>query len=523
MHLNPLKMLATIACTVALAVVFAIGVTNAPRQAIAQTAASPITLNNGVAVGPLSDARLAQQHYVFTVPAGATQAVFSIAGGPGDADIYVRRGAAPTTSTWDYRPYRSTSTETVTVNNPQAGTWYLMVRAYSAYSGVTLKATHNASANTNVASTPSFTPAPGTYSGQVSVSLAAATPANATIRFTTDGSTPTAASEVYNAPIVLYNTTVVKAATFATGYTTSATATGNYTINNTLQILSNGAPISNLSGTLGSVSNFRFAVPSGVSSVSFSISGGTGDADLYVKYGQLATTSTFDQRPNLRSNAETVTINTPQAGDYYAMIYGFQAYTGVTITASYSGTTNVGKPDLTISAAALNPRITNETFAANSCDVQEGSITAGTRKLLRFTTQSRNVGTADLVLGNPANNSQFEFGSCHGHYHFRSFAQYRLLDGAGAVVRTGRKVGFCLMDITRISTSANPSARYTCSNQGIQAGWADVYSSNLSGQWIDITGLTAGQYVLEITMDPMNLIDELDESNNTIQSNVTIR
>ena len=90
------------------------------------------------------------------------------------------------------------------------------------------------------------------------------------------------------------------------------------------------------------------------------------------------------------------------------------------------------------------------------------------------------------------------------------------------MVRTGKKVGFCLMDITRIDSGANPSASYTCSNQGIQAGWADVYSSNLSGQWVDITGVPAGNYVLEIIMDPMNLIDELDESNNTGRLNVTI-
>ena len=55
-----------------------------------------------------------------------------------------------------------------------------------------------------------------------------------------------------------------------------------------------------------------------------------------------------------------------------------------------------------------------------------------------------------------------------------------------------------------------------------QAGWADVYSSNLSGQWIDITGVPAGTYVLEIVMDPMNLIDEADETNNTSRIHVTI-
>jgi hypothetical protein len=203
-------------------------------------------------------------------------------------------------------------------------------------------------------------------------------------------------------------------------------------------------------------------------------------------------------------------------------VQAYTAYSGATLTASVSGTATTGKPDLRINVATLSPRITTETFSSTACEIEEGTIVAGTRKLLRFNTQTENVGTADLVLGNPAVNPKFEWAGCHGHYHFRSFAEYRLLDSSGSLVRTGRKVGFCLMDITRINNSANPAARYTCSNQGIQAGWADIYSSNLSGQWIDITGLPAGSYSLEITIDPMNLIDELDETNNLTRVNVTV-
>lgn len=492
------------------------------NAAHAQTATSPQILANGVSVGPIADAYQSLRYYAFTVPSGATSATFVITGTSGDADLYVRQGALPTTSTWDYRPYRSGSNETVSVTNPAAGTWYVMLRGYSAYSGVTLKATHNGSGTaTPVAARPAFSPVPGTYSGQVSVNLSSTTP-DAVIRYTLNGTAPTTGSEVYTAPILVTATTQIQAAAFATGYTTSPVAAGTFTISNPVQALANNTPVSNLAGTQGSVANFKFAVPSGVSSVTFTISGGSGDADLYVKYGQTATTSVWDQRPYLGGNNETVTISTPRAGDYYLMLHGYTAYSGVTLKASYSGTATVGKPDIMVWIDAASPRITTETFSSTACEIEEGTITAGTHKLLRFNTQTRNIGTADLVLGNPASNSMFEWASCHGHYHFRSFAQYRLLDSAGAVVRTGKKVGFCLMDITRFDSGANPSARYTCSNQGIQAGWADIYSSNLSGQWIDITGVPAGNYVLEIIMDPMNLIDELNESNNTGRLNVTI-
>lgn len=501
---------------------FALGLSLVAIAAQAQTASSPLPLSNGVAMGPLSDSSGNKRYYAFTVAPGATSASFSISGGSGDCDIYVRYGSVPTTSTWDYRPYLNGSNETVNVNNPAAGTWYVMLRAYSSYSGVTLKAQYAGGSDPAVVAAPTFSPAPGSYSGQVNVQLATTTP-NAVIRYTLNGSTPTTGSEVYAAPVMVTSTTQIKAAAFATDATMSAVASGTYTITDTVRSLANNTPVSNLSGAQGSVANFKFAVPSGAASVSFSISGGSGDADLYVKYGQLATTSVWDQRPYLSGNNETVTINAPRVGDYYLMVQGYRAYSGLTIKASYSGSASVGKPDLVVSADALNPYVTTQTFSSSACELQEGTIdTAGTKKLLRFTTQTRNIGTADLVLGNPATSTMFEWGACHGHYHFRSFAQYRLLDSTGAVVRTGKKVGFCLMDITRIDSGANPSARYSCSNQGIQAGWADIYSAQLSGQWIDITGLPSGPYILEIVIDPMNLIDELDDTNNVTRANVTI-
>ncbi len=490
-----------------------------PHVTQAQTSNSPITLVSGAGVGPLSGARNSQVFYALTVPAGATEARFVISGPSGDADIYVRQGSAPTLSAWDHRPYTSQSNETVTVPNPSAGTWYVMVHGYSSFSGLTLRAQFTSPVA--AAAVPTFTPAAGTYSGLVNVQLASSTP-NAVIRYTLNGSTPSASSEVYAGAINITATTQVQAMAFASGMANSAVASGLFTVTSTIRGLDNNVPVANLSGAANSVANFRFAVPRGATSATFAISGGSGDADIYVRYGQLATTSVHDQRSSLSGNNETVTINAPQAGDYFVMLQGYRAYSGLTLKASFGGTTTTGKPDLAVNANALNPFITTQTFGPTACEIQEGTITAGTKKLLRFTTQSQNLGTADLVLGNPANSALFEWGACHGHYHFRSFAQYRLLDTTGSVVRTGKKVGFCLMDITRVSGSANPAPRYNCSSQGIQAGWADVYSSSLSGQWIDITGLPAGNYVLEVTMDPMNLIDEADETNNQARVNVII-
>ncbi len=80
--------------------------------------------------------------YTVAIPAGTTKLVVNTSGGTGDADLYVRAGAAPTTTSYTCRPYLSGNTETCTINNPVAGTtYYIGVRAYSSYSGVNMKAT----------------------------------------------------------------------------------------------------------------------------------------------------------------------------------------------------------------------------------------------------------------------------------------------------------------------------------------------------------------------------------------------
>lgn len=82
------------------------------------------------------------QFFSVSVPAGACELKVSIAGGTGDADLYVRFGAQPTTSTYDCRPYLNGNNETCTFPTPQAGTWHIGINAFSTYSGVTLTATY---------------------------------------------------------------------------------------------------------------------------------------------------------------------------------------------------------------------------------------------------------------------------------------------------------------------------------------------------------------------------------------------
>jgi uncharacterized protein YkwD len=104
----------------------------------ALTAAAATSLVNGTPVTGLAAAKGTNLQYTIDVPAGASNLKLQIKDGTGDADIYVRFGAAPTTSTWDFRPYLNGNNELVTPPTATAGTWYVMVRAYAAFSGVTL-------------------------------------------------------------------------------------------------------------------------------------------------------------------------------------------------------------------------------------------------------------------------------------------------------------------------------------------------------------------------------------------------
>lgn len=88
----------------------------------------------------LSGASGTFRHFAVTVPAGTTSLDVTIAGTSGDADLYVRAGARPTTSRFDCRPYTDTSNEVCSLASPQPGTWYVSVRAWATYSDLRLVA-----------------------------------------------------------------------------------------------------------------------------------------------------------------------------------------------------------------------------------------------------------------------------------------------------------------------------------------------------------------------------------------------
>lgn len=177
---------------------------------------------------------------------------------------------------------------------------------------------------------------------------------------------------------------------------------------------------------------------------------------------------------------------------------------------------NGGKPDLTIDPLRLRSRmeIVERNFSTSDCALQEGSVgSTGLRRLLVFDTAILNAGDGDLVVGDRADPNNiyanlFEYAPCHGHFHINDFSQYELLraDNLSFVV-AGHKLGFCFRDNLQYS-SGEPSRGYICANQGITSGWADLYGHQLDGQWIDITGVPEGDYLVRVSINVSGSFDE---------------
>ena len=224
-----------------------------------------------------------------------------------------------------------------------------------------------------------------------------------------------------------------------------------------------------------------------------------------------------------------------------------------------------GCPDLTIDPGLLRSAFYDvHTFAANDCAVVEGMITAGTRKLILFATETNNLGPGALVIGNPLDHPEwFDLVTCHGHAHIKDYADYRLwtlagydrwkalraanpdlcaqqvLDGnpdlATQLVR-GNKLGICFYDVLLMGQSfqgtqvcprtPDPQTYMSCNDAGLGVCWSDIYEpiyGFVDGQWIDVTDVPDGDYVLENESNAKRLITEADYTNNSAALAIRIK
>ncbi len=336
---------------------------------------SVYTLSNGVAkTGLNAPDKTWSCIYTITPPAGSTNLKFETSEGTGDADLYVKFGSAPTDGVYDLSSaYSSGNTESINVATPQSGTYYVRFFGYSAVSGVSLKASYTTGTSPPTSCSTTYTLSNGssrtglTAGEKVwSCTYALAVPSGATdLRFTTSGGTgdadlyvkfgsiPTDGSSDFSSagggnsenvtvPTPQAGTYYVRL--FGYSAASGITLTGSYTPGtppptscSTTYTLSNGSPRTGVAaGEKIWSCIYALSVPAGATDLKFTTSGGTGDADLYVKFASTPTESSYDFSSAAGGNSESITIPTAQGGTYYVRLFGYHSATGITLTGSYT-------------------------------------------------------------------------------------------------------------------------------------------------------------------------------------------
>lgn len=219
------------------------------------------------------------------------------------------------------------------------------------------------------------------------------------------------------------------------------------------------------------------------------------------------------------------------------------------------GTAAAACLSLPCTAAAQTPLRPNlRAFPASNLSVVQSFFTG--RLELRFNTTSWNSGLGPLELRagdvvsldrqevfqrvyfaeggyTERKAGEFLYDGAHQHFHFDDYAVYRLkpVDVSGEGISS--KTTFCIIDTTKVDSrlpGAPKQAQYTTCNavvQGMSVGWGDTYGSQLPGQSIDLGGFADGLYELSIEVDPLGLLEETNELDNSacalLQISVTNR
>jgi len=337
-----------------------------------QPAENVTRLTQGIPVTDLAGKAGSAQFFSIEVPSTVQTLEIKMTGGTGDADLYVRKGVLPTTSQYDYRPYLTGSNESVIVTRPAGGTWYLLIRGYQAFSGVTLLVTFDGPSPDGVTTLLNGVSVSGLAGSiasekffkievpadQTKLEIAMSGGSGDADFYVRVGDKPTTHLWDYR-PFVLGSTETVtidtpKAGTYyimIRGYRayTGVMLKATYGLGSELiKTLDNCVPLAGLAGAQDSELFFKIDVPAGQSPLRISISGGTGDADLYVKKGEKPTVKSWDYHPGLHGNNESVEIENPAAATWYVMVRGYQAYAGVTLQACFQTTQDgcgCGRPD----------------------------------------------------------------------------------------------------------------------------------------------------------------------------------
>jgi hypothetical protein len=143
-----------------------------------------------------------------------------------------------------------------------------------------------------------------------------------------------------------------------------------------------------------------------------------------------------------------------------------------------------------------------------------------------------------VVVRRDVGRLRYETHPPHRHWHLQPFDRYELRALDGALLRTDRKTGFCLLDRWGLAPlppgRVRPAPRFlgSCAarspgarsvEQGSSVGYTDRYPGFFHGQDVDVTTLPAGLYVLVHRANPERRLRELTYANNVAAVLVRLR
>ena len=272
--------------------------------------------------------------YTIEVPAGADRLEVDTAGGSGDVDLVIKLGSTPSRFDNDCIQIGPGTSHNCTIDNPGAGTWFIIVRGAQASSEIQVDAYwFSSGGSSNQAPTADFSFSPNDL--EVIFTDASSDSDGSVTNWSWDfgdGGSSTSQNPVYtygtagSYDVTLTVTDDDGATDFST-QTVTVTSGGGTT---------GGWTETNVSPNQGQLLEYSIEVPAGATTLEVDTSGGTGDVDVALKFGALPTPGDNDCFQTGFGNVHNCTIINPQAGTWYIRVRGAQASSGVQLDAYWT-------------------------------------------------------------------------------------------------------------------------------------------------------------------------------------------
>lgn len=328
-------------------------------------ASAQIQLSNGIPIGGFASAAGGEIHFVLAVPWDANSISIQTSCGDPDADIYAQWGAPASASVFTYKSDGPSSNESITIESPQGGNLYIMVKAHTSFVGLGIFGEYFGGDDIDVYELDNgqvvdhidgFTGDSVYFKvsvpfGQdyVAVDLWGLDPdADLYVRWgdlpTTSQYQAKSTGSTSNESIVLDNPPsgdlYILVHAYSTFFNAVISAEWDGPGGDGAIELVNGAQSQKFGGSEDSFRLFAIDIPANTGRATFSIFGGSGDADLYVRFNAIPTLDDFDDCGCIDGNNETIAVAWPESGVAYLLVHGYDDYAGVRVKATYNAWTH---------------------------------------------------------------------------------------------------------------------------------------------------------------------------------------